>query len=50
VLIPLIKRQGITVIFHGKYVILTMSVYLLVIAREDALVENRASVPVPEGL
>ena len=34
VLVPLMKRQGVANIFHARCVILNMSVYSLVIARE----------------
>ena len=34
VLVPLMKRQGVANIFHARCVILKMSVYPLVIARE----------------
>ena len=34
VLVPLMKRQGVANIFHARCVILKMSVYSLVIARE----------------
>ena len=33
--VPLMKRQGVANIFHARWVILTMSVYSLVIARES---------------
>ena len=33
-LVPIIKRQGVANIFHARCVILKMSVYPLVVARE----------------
>ena len=36
--VPLMKRQGVVSIFHVKRVILTMSVYSLVIARERVVI------------
>ena len=36
--VPLMMRQGVANIFHARCVILTMSVYSLVIARERAVI------------
>src|SRR3989337_2043235 len=33
--VPLLKRQGVAIIFHARCVILTMSVYSLVLALES---------------
>src|SRR3989337_2086233 len=33
--VPLMRRKGVANIFHARWVILTMSVYSLVIARES---------------
>ena len=43
--VPLMKQQGVANIFHARCVILTMSVYSLVIARESGKV---IGMPSPE--